>query len=250
MALKATLTKEEHGALAEGLRAAYKQDPKDEGKFVLDVEGGGGDSGGKDLEDMKKRLEEFRATNIERAKKAEELEAAVKKLTDEKQAAEDAAKKAADEKKTDTERMTEQIKGLREDFEKAQKAGEQARADAARERMTGQIREAAVKAGVRPAALPDVLARATVYGFEPGEDGKPKHAKAKTLDDFFTQVKTDAPFLYETTNGDGGGKGEPGGGGKPSGKVVAESFEQANDPAWQAEHRKEILEKGLEIKST
>ena len=234
MALKAKITAEEHGALAEGLRAAYVQDGEG---YKLDLaaadepkDGAKDDAGG----DLKSRLDEFRQNNIKLLKQLEEQGEQIKTLTAAKQKADDAAKAADDEKLSETQKLAKRIEELTTKIDETTKTAEDRAKELAAEKMTAQVRDAATKAGIRPAAVEDVIVRARGFGFKPGENGAPGHPENKTLDDFFGGLKQDADFLFQPTAGDGGGSGSAGGG-LPAGvrkvswaEYDTDDFKQAN----------------------
>lgn len=228
-------------AVPEALRAEYApiNDGPLKGKFSLQVEG----------MVEKARLDEFRSRNVELAKKTEELEALNKKfegIDPEKwpslvELSKRVETKDLIDKQGFEKTLEERTKAMRADAEAQIKAlssknselealARNATLKYHRSMIDRTITDAALKAGVREEAIPDIQLRAgalwslndreelvamrdgaTVYG----KDG----SKVLTVDEWMEDLRESATHLFKTSSGGGAG----GGGGGGSGKVTSRS---------------------------
>lgn len=211
-----------------------------DGKFHLNVDGAV----------PKARLDEFRDTNITTRKQLEELTARYDGVDPDKfreMASRDAAireKKLIEAGKVD-ELVAERIATMRGDHDKAVSALSKDR-DGLRGQLEGLVldgglRDAAAKAGVRPAAIEDVLARGRqTYRLHEGvatafDGDKPAYGKngdALGMDEWMTGLAGKAAHLFEASTGGGTPKGGP----TPTvvGKTVTRSSFNAMSPQDQA----------------
>lgn len=210
------------------------------GAWVLDIEGA--------VE--KTKLEEFRTSNIALMKERDDLKRRfegidpdqVRKLAEEKRQLEEQQQLKAGEFEKVLEGRVRTVKG---ELEK-QIAGVCAERDALNSRLASiQIDQAVVseatKKGLRPSAIPDITARArgafrlvkgAAVAYEPdgktarvGKDG----ATPMTLAEWIDQQVSEAPHLFESNAGSGGGGAtsqysNPAGGGGVGGRSVRNPF--------------------------
>jgi hypothetical protein len=261
MALKAKLTKDEHAGLPEAVRALYTE--KD-GAFILEVEG---------LVDGK-ALESERSARAKAAREFQELKDKIGDLDPEKarealrQVQALADKKLLDEGKVDeliqarTEAMRTDHKNQLAAFEGKIKEKDDAIGRLTQTvktlRINSELTPLALKKGIRPEALQDVIARMTVLGIDgikwdiDGDNvvakigdqikyGKDPQ-KAMSFEEGLDLLATAAPHLFADSKGTGA-NGNKGGGGKSH----TISQEEASDPAKYRAARDEARKAGVEL---
>lgn len=264
MALKAKLTKEEHAALPDAVKALYVE--KD-GTFVLDVDdvdnfpqvGGLKSALDKEREEVKKAKKEHQET-IDKYKdidpeKARQAQEELQKLND---------KKLLDEGKVE-ELLKARTERMKADYEtkiaafNAKIGGLEKQVSASEGRLSevlidNALRTAAVKAKVRPAAVDDVILRGQrIWGLKNGAPipmkgdqvlyGKDPN-QAMTMDEWIGGLATEAPHLFEPSSGGGTTNQNAGNSG---GKTIHLSREEAKDPAKYRAARDKAVKEGLEF---
>ncbi len=221
--------------LDEALKGLYSQGS--DGKFYLDVDG----------VVAKERLDEFRQTNVDLMKKID----SVKDVDLEKYKAweEEHRKKAEGELinagKVD-ELIEQRVKAMKDDYEAKIKVYED-RISTDNRRLEvllidNEVRAAAVKAGVAPSAVDDVLLRAkTVYSVKDGLpvalDSKGQTIYGKdgqtplAIPDWVTGLKENASHLFVPSSGtgsNGGGGPRPQSGNMSAAEKVRAGLEAGN----------------------
>lgn len=221
MALKTKLTKAEYEKLSDGVKEHYKVDG-DGYKLDADYEDVGGlkstlEKKKADLEALKAEVAKFKDIDPD---KAREALAAIAKADEQK--AKDAgefdrliakAKKEADD-------AIAKIKG---DLAVAN-------AELIKHRLTGPVKDAAIKAGILPKML-DSVVQLNLGRFKLSDKGENKilvldsdgDPTGKSLDDYWSKDYKDAmPEFYAATgNGGSGSKGSNSGGGGGAGKTYS-----------------------------
>lgn len=219
MALKAKLTKDEFGKLADPLKEHYKASGDD---YILDAEGVEDVSGLKSaLEKEKKERRELKAKLETEAEKFKDIDP---------ERAREALKAIADldEKKLiDKGEFDRLLKKRSDEFD--QREAEYKKAIDEREtrlnhyELVNPVRDAALKAGVMADRIEDALA-VSLKRFKLDDKRKPIVLDAegdpmsgKTLDEFFsTEFKESKPWLY-AASGAGGSGASNGTNGQPHG---------------------------------
>lgn len=198
----------------EAVRSLYRQEGD---VFVLDVDG----------VVPKERLDEFRTNNIELSKQLEKLKdidpAKYRELIELDRRVKE--KQLIEAGKVE-EVVTMRVEQMRTDFEteKADLTGKLAKANKTLETLMidNVARDKAIKAGVMPTAVDDVVLRAKlVYTYENGaavpkdSEGKVIYGKdgktAMTMEEWVVGLRKTAPHLFHGSSGTGAG----GGGGRP-----------------------------------
>ena len=196
----------------EGVRDSYVER---DGKFHLSVEG----------MVPKDRLDEFRNNNVTLKRQIEELTSRFDGVDPDQfrelsaKAQKERDKKLIDAGKVD-ELVAERVAAMRSDFDK-QLGDLTAREQAANKQLEsllidGAIRDNAMKAGVRPTAIDDVLLRGrSVFRLQDGKpipmDGdKPIYGKSGDpmgIDEWVGSLTDRAPHLFEPSQGGGSKQG-------------------------------------------
>lgn len=256
--LKAMLTKADYDALTDPLRELYAPDPDDPTQFVLE---------GVDDQEYKKKLAEFRDTNRGLLRKTRELEEKAAKFKDvDPEKYEEAMQALArlrevEEKKLlDSGQVEEVVAKRTEMMRKESEARVNSLSaelkkiveerDALKSRLGGllvdsQVQNVIAKVGkVRTGALDDVMSRArslwradengNLRAEKGGEPVFGKDSKPLTLEEWASNLLSDAPHLFESS---GGGGAEGGGRRSAGGKKVI-----PNDPLSIGRYAKEIAE--------
>lgn len=197
MALKLKLTKAEHEALDESLRALYVDDGK--GGLILDAEDAG-------------RTAEFRDTNISYAKQLEQWKALG--LTPEQaKTMIETARKDADSKLSADQLLKKFEQQLAEKESGWQKERESFAAKLERYEVLEPLRQAALKAGAIPADVEDLLEAPSVKRrYRRGEDGKIQFLDQDgdpiagiTSEKFFESLAKEKPRFFQPLNPGGSG---------------------------------------------
>lgn len=214
MALKFKLTKKAFDELADDIKPLYVTNA--DGNYYLDAEGAVD----------KDRLDEFRNTNVELLKKLEPFKDV--KVEDYRKALEDQKKIQEKEwlEKGEVEKVVEQrVSAMKSDYEgkiqerdaKLQKAGAQLDILI----IDNQVREHAIKNGITPSAVDDVLLRArNIYQVEEGR-AVPKDKNGAVIfgkdgnnplaiQDWIGGLKDEAPHLFQASQGSGANGGNRG----------------------------------------
>ena len=197
MALKLKLSKADHEALDEPLRALYVDDGK--GGFILDAEDVG-------------KVDEFRATNRTYAQQLEQWKA-LGLTPDQAKAMIEAARKADESKLSSAELQKKFEKQMADEkalFEK-EKAGYAAKLE--RYEVLEPLRQAALKAGAIPADVEDLLEAPSVKRrYRRGDDGKIQFLDEQgdpilnlTPDKFFEGLSKEKPRFFQALNPGGSG---------------------------------------------
>ena len=169
-------------------------------------------------------LEELRAENRALAAKLAQLDgidvAAIKQLS---------AKFASDEEKKLLEKggvdavVESRLGALNAEFKKKEKAYSEKLSKLSSAQLTSALTQAAIKSGVLPAAIDDVIYRAKAAGWCIDDSGeinaggmRGKDGKALSVEEWIDSLKATAPHFYNTPQG-GGGIGSAGGGGGVAG---------------------------------
>jgi len=245
MKLKAVLSSEEFEKLEEQYKQFYVEA---DGKFVLDAEGV------EDVSGLKSALESERKERKNLAKQLADLTTKLGDADPEKAA--EALKKLQeledknllDEGKVDelvakrVERMKvdyeNQIKAFNNTLETSKQETEKLNSRLSEVLIDNALREAAVKAKVRPTAIADALLRGKqVFRLQDGVPtplntsgevvfGKDPN-KPMTMAEWLESLTQEAPHLFEGSSG-GGARNEPSAG---NSKIVRLTREQAKDPA-------------------
>jgi hypothetical protein len=195
--LKRKIGKEDHSQLDPAIANLYKQEGEE---YVLQVEATS-DSGDR------QKLSEFRDSNIQLRKQIEELTEQNKKLSETRDTSVN---------KTDIEALVQNAtKALSEQVSALQKENSDYKERTAKSSRDSALREALVKSGVLPEAIPDALNRG-IGIFSVGEDGKliakdgdaplmsKKDAtKALTPQEWAESLKSDARHLFGSPAGVG-----------------------------------------------
>jgi hypothetical protein len=244
MALKATLTEDEYGALDPKIQELYK---KSGDGYLLDAEGV------EDVRGLKSTLEKLKAER-------KTLDGRIKELTDkwgdldpeQARKALDELQKLADKKLMDEgkveELLTQRLAARDKEHDRVVKnlekklEAELAARTAATRRLEealidNGLRTAAGKAGVRPAAMTDLVLRGkNVFRLHEDkvtpfrEDGEILYGKdpklPMTMEEWISGLATDAPHLFEENKGGGS---EPGGRGAASAGRIVLTRDQARD---------------------
>lgn len=209
---------EEYDKLSDQHKALYEEDGQ--GRWVLQVEGAV----------PKKQLDEFRTTNVTLRKQVEAYGDITPDLA---KAA--VAKKAEYEAGTDPKKIDELVNGrvakMQEEHATALKGlqteNQGLKTQIGKTVIHSALTEAGTKAGVRPEAVADLIARGSSV-FSLAEDGKTVQALdadgnpvygtagvALTPENYVKQLAKEAPHLFQTSTG--GGSGGGGGGGQGGG---------------------------------
>ena len=201
MALKYKITKEDFDSLDEKIRAEYKADGEG---YVCNIVGVGDPT----------KLGEFRENNLR-------LE---RELRDAKGAAESAIKKLEDYEATKGKAESTKLREMEEAHKKAlaDKDAEvsKARDQMERDRIDKVVTESAVKAGIRPEALPDILYRSReAVKMDEGKvtvfDGEKRiydaNGEPMAIDGWLKGLTAKAPHLFAASNGSGAQGGSKGG---------------------------------------
>lgn len=140
-----------------------------------------------------------------------------------------------------TQRMAKdheaQVKALKAQLEEAQAQGTELSGQLQKVLVEGAIRDAAVKNGVRPTAVTDVLMRGNSLFKLDGETPVPRDPKGEiirgkngvdpmSIDEWFGSLQADAPHLFEPSNG-GGAAGSGRGQGSQTRRTLSLSDPQA-----------------------
>jgi len=232
MALKAVLSKTEYEALAEPVRAEYKESAENSGVFNIDVAGMVPEV---EITKLKGTVKEFRDNNLTLISERDGLKTQLKafdgidveehKILKESQAK---LKKVGINKTDDLATLiAEQVAKATEPLQKTLNTITEEREILARKNaamtVDDHIRTIALKAGARETALEDVLHRGRqVFRYADGRvvamDGdKPRFsevdpAKPLTADEWVSGLAKTADFLFKPSGG-GGAEGGAGGNG-------------------------------------
>ena len=189
MALKFKITTEEHTALADPLKAEYKEVEGGGDGFELDVDGGV-----PGLDEASKRLNEFRNNNVSLKKERDKLKTDL--------AAEQEANKKVGDAKSGVEKRLDLLEKERETDQKALATERATRRDL---QFSTTTRAAAKKAGVPDATLDDaVLHLRHTRGMQLDEDGGvASEDGSTTLDDALGAMRKEAPYFFAESEGGG-----------------------------------------------
>lgn len=109
---------------------------------------------------------------------------------------------------------------MKADFDKKEKAFAERLAKLSSAQLTSALTQAAIKSGVLPAAVDDVIYRAKAAGWCIDDSGeinaggmRGKDGKALSAEEWIDSLKTSAPHFYNTPQGGGGISSAGGGGG-------------------------------------
>lgn len=208
MPLKFTIAKLEE--VAEGVRNLYRQEGE---KYVLDVEGAV----------ARERLDEFRNNNIQLQQQLDKLKdvdpVKYRELVDIQRKIQE--KELID--KGELDKVVElRTAAMRDELTsratKAERELAQANSQLSTLMIDSTVKAEALKLGVAPTALEDVVLRArAIYVMENGKavpktaEGQVRYGKDGStpmpIGEWLTTLKTDAPHLFATSQGSGAGGG-------------------------------------------
>ena len=204
MALKLTITADEHKALDDALKGLYA---KDGDGYALAIEGRS-----KDHRAALDARDEARRERDAIRQKFDGIDPeGYKNLRAELAAAKKAAADAAGAKQTDAEKVQSQLDALTKKLAAETDARKAAEARAVQQERQTAFAAAASKAGIRPGLTTDMLWGATAPKVEVGADGAMTVAGAPVAE-HLAGLKDAEPHLFAESNGAGvnGGGGKPG----------------------------------------
>lgn len=232
--------------VAEGLKEHYKKDGE---QYVLDVEGMA----------PKAQLDEFRENNRELHKKLTEAQEALKKYDgvdlEKYKEAQELERKVKEGELVKAGKIDEVFTSRLDPILKAHEAKEkqwgEERSQMARDldilTIDTKLQEIAVRKGIQPTAIEDMLARGRrTFTRKDGKvvavekDGTPVLAKdghPLTMESWVDQLGTEAPHLFKGSNGSGARNN--GNGGAPGDKTMLRGDFMRLDPAAQMNHVKD-----------